>query len=182
MIALQVDTRQLAKLQKALANIKNGVPRALAPAINRALDKGRTTVKREIRKEYLIKAGDIPIAVQGASQGNLNGQIVVASGMLPLDRFQVRPRGVARRPVGGLYAQVKKGSGGNISDAFNIPGKVAFRRRGSSRLPIKRLYTIGAAIMASQPNVGPEVNKQMALTLARRIDHELKRVLASAGK
>jgi hypothetical protein len=181
MVAMDIGAKDIARLHRVLDHIKNGVPKVLAPAINRALAKGRTTVKREIRKDYTIKAKDIPIAVRRASYGSLNGEIKIQQGMLGLDKFNVRPRGVQhgkkRRPI---FAQVKKGGGGIIQSAFYIPQGGPYSRIGPSRFPILKLATIGAAIMASQPNVGPQVNKDMGDTLAKRIDHEMKRVLAGA--
>jgi len=46
-VALHIDTRELKNLHRALDGIVQGVPKALAPAINRALATGRTTVKRD---------------------------------------------------------------------------------------------------------------------------------------
>ena len=176
---LTIDARQLRRLERTLGHIKNGVPRAVAPAINRALDKGRTTVKREIRKEYLIKYGDIPIKVQRANSASLNGAVVIRDGMLPLNKFKVSPRGVTKRRT-LIRAQVKRhGGGGILRHAFNTtlgyPGP--YERMGDARLPIRKLLTIGAPIMASQPTVGPEVNRQMGDTLAKRLDHEMLRIL-----
>jgi hypothetical protein len=181
-VAITIDTHQMAKMVSTLGHIKDGVPKAMAPAINRALASGRTVVKREIRKEYTIKAKDIPVAVHNASRGSLSGEVSISQGMLGLDKFNVRPRGVQhgkkRKP---LFVQVKKGGGGTIPHAFFIPQGGPYSRIGPSRFPILKLATIGAAIMASQPHVGPEVNRVMGETLAKRMDHEMGRVLASAG-
>jgi hypothetical protein len=183
MVALTLDAKQVAKMQKTVGKIKDGVPRVLAAAINRALDKGKATVKREIRKVYLIKAKDIPIAVERANFTTKKGHIILRQGMLPLSMFPFTPknptRGKRRRE---LHARVKRGGGGVIRSgfvaAFETSHTGPYKRRGKARLPIAQLWTIGAPIMASQPNVGPEVNKQMGDTLGKRIDHEIKRVLA----
>jgi hypothetical protein len=181
-VAITIHSSQLAKLQRTLGDIKNGVPKALAPAINRALASGKTVVKREIRKEYAIKAKDIPATVYRASYNRLSGQIRIDQGMLHLDKFKVRPTGVARKNKRGIFALVKRGGGGWIKSAFNIPSGGPYARIGPERHPIFKLATISAAIMATQPAVGPEVNKKMGDTLAKRIDHEMNRVLASAGR
>jgi hypothetical protein len=172
----------MAKLQRALGNIKDGVPKALAPAINRALASGQTTVKREIRKEYLIKAKDIPTKVHRATRQTLSGQIRIDQGMLDISKFVYRPKAVQRRKnKKPLFVQVKKGGGGIVARGF-VAGTGPFQRRSAApRLPIRRILTIGASIMATQPNVGPAVNKTMGDTLAKRIDHEIGRVMASAG-
>lgn len=180
MVNLTVDASQLRKLVRALGHIKDGVPKALVPAINRALDRGKTTVHREIRKVYLIKQKDIPMVVKGANAGNLTGKIIIESGMLPLDKFKVAPRGFRKRK-GPIFAQVKVGGGGTMPGAFYIPTGGPFIRPGSDRYPIEKLHTIGAPIMASQPSVGPAANKAMGDSLDKEIDRNIKRVLASAG-
>jgi hypothetical protein len=181
MVAVQIDARQLAKLQRVLGHIKDGVPRALAPAINRALSSGKTVVKREIRAHYLIKAKDIPIAIDRANRATLSGQIVIRQGMLDLSLFP-HSGGFKGRM---LVAHVKKGGRGPILTGFQAgmaTGHIGlYQRRGDARLPIKKLVTVGAPIMASQSSVGPAVNLKMGETLAKRIDHEMQRVLNSAG-
>jgi hypothetical protein len=184
MVALTIDTRQLQKLQRALGHIKNGVPRALAPAINQALNKGRTEVKREIRKEYIIKAKDIPIRISGANRTRLGGSIIIEQGMLDLNKLRVTPMAPVRRKGRHVFAQVRTGGGGVMPGAFVIAAGSyvgPFVRRGPANLPIRKLITISAAIMASQPTVGPAVNKAMGDTLDKRIDSQIKRVLGSAG-
>jgi|SRR5215471_3196678 len=182
MVIVNIDSSQLVKLTRAVAHIERGVPRVLVPAINRALSSGRTTVKREIRKHYLIKPSDIPMKVRQANSTTLGGAIELRQGMMDLGKFKVSPRSrTKRRRV--IRAQVKVGGGGLLPHAFNTPLAYPgpFERVGKSRLPIRKLITIGAPIMASQPSVGPAVNKAMGDTLAKRIDHEIKRVLASAA-
>jgi hypothetical protein len=181
MVALSINAAQLAKLEKALAHIKNGVPKALSPSINRALNKGRTEIRREIRKQYLIKQKDIPIRVVGSTQSTLGGAIIIQQGMIDLAKFRITPHGFQRgRTKKPIHAQVRVGGGGTIGRAFWLPPDV-YARKGAARLPIKKLLTISAAIMASQPAVGPAANKAMGDTLDKEIDRNIKRVMASAG-
>lgn len=183
MVALQIDARQMAKLVRAAENIKKGVPRVLAPAINRALSAGQTAIKREIRKEYLIKAKDIPTHLHRANFSSLAGEIRIEQGMLDITKFKYLPRAVQKRKnKKPLFAQVKKSGGGIVARGF-VSGEGPFQRRSfAPRLPIRKILVIGAPIMATQPKVGPAANKAMGETLAKRIDHEMKRVLASAGE
>ena len=177
MVAVDIDTRDLLKARRAVGHIKNGVPRVIVPAVNRSLAKGQTEVRRGIRNVYLIKQKDIPTKITRATYGSIKGQVLIQQGMLPLDKFRYTG-GTGRKQ---LFAQVKKGGGGYIPRGFVYPGRGPYRRTETSRLPIHRLFTIGAPIMASQPSVGPAVNKAMGEMLATRLDHEIKRVLASAG-
>jgi hypothetical protein len=177
MLVLNVHSDQIEKLTSSLFGIEKGVQKVMAPAINRALAKGRTTVKREIRKEYVIRAKDIPVAVTRASgTTDPHGQVMVRDGMLDLVKFKTKG-GTRGRPV---FAQVRKSGGRIIPGGFRAI-KQLFIRRGRPRLPINKLLTIGAPIMASQPAVGPAVIKEMGDTLDKRIDHELKRVMTQAG-
>lgn len=180
-VAMTIDTGQMRKLERALGHIKGAMPKAFAPAINRALAKGQTTIKREIRKDYLIKAKDIPTAVHRATFSSMKGHILIRQGMLDASKFRYTPkfRGPRNRP---LFVQVKKGGGGIIKRGFVTGAGAPFQRRSTApRLPIRKILVIGAPIMATQPNVGPAVNKAMGDTFAMRLDHEIKRVLASAG-
>jgi hypothetical protein len=181
MIAIQVNARDLRKLHVCLDDIKNGVPRALTPAINTALNKGRAELKREIRKEYTIKAKDIPIALHRASYNHLAGDFRIDQGMLPISKFELHPRGFTkhRKPI---LARVKKGKGGYLKHAFYIPRGGPWKRLGPERYPIVPVVTISAAIMASQPAVESVVNNAMEVTLGKRIDHEIDRIMATAGK
>jgi hypothetical protein len=183
MVDIQIDAAQMTRLIRSVGHIRDGVKKVLAPAINRALDKGRTEVRREIRKEYLIKQKDIPIAMKRANYSRLSGEVRVQSGMLNLGIFPVRPKGVQRRKNKRLiHARVKRSGGGaTLRHAFFIPSGGPYSRIGPSRHPIFMLKTIGAAIMASQPAVGPAASKGMGDTLAKRIDHEIERVMARAG-
>jgi len=141
-------------------------------------------IKQEIRKEYIIKAKDIPISLHRANYATLSGDLKVKDSMLELNKFRYLPkfarRGRMRRQ---LFAQVQVGRGSTISRGFvTNSGAGPYMRRGDARLPIKKLLAIGAPIMASQPKVGPAASKRMGDTLAKRIDHEIKRVLSTAER
>ena len=179
---MKIDTRQLRKLERAMRDIKNGVPRVMAPAINRALAKGNTVVKREIRKDYLIKAKDIPTKVHRATFSTLKGHIRIQQGMLDASKFRYTPKFRSKRNK-PLFVQVKThGSGGVIKRGFVTGAGAPYQRRSAApRLPIRKILVIGAPIMATQPGVGPAVNKAMGDTFAMRLDHEINRVMASAG-
>ena len=186
MVEIKIDARQIKQLEKVVAKIKDGVPKVLAPAINRTLTSGRAAVKREIRKMYLIKAKDIPVRVNRATRQTLGGSLVIKQGMQGLAKFKVSPPGVQRRKNKRiLHVTVKRGGGRDLPHAFVAPTANyvgPFERVGNSRLPIRRLVAIGASIMASQPTVAPAVQKAMTETLRKRVDHEIARLMADAGR
>ena len=185
MVEIELDATAIKKLTKALSGVRNGVPRALAPAINRTLNHGRTVIKREIRKDYTIKTKDIPTDVHYANREHLGGSIVIRSGMLDLMKFKVAPRTPPKHPR-MVRAEVRVGKGGNIPHAFiaKMPNAYigVFTRVGRERLPIKRRMAIGAPIMASQPHVREAAGREMQATLIKRINYEVNRLLSRVEK
>jgi hypothetical protein len=184
---LTIDTKQLQQVMRATRNIRDGAKKVLAPAINRALASGQTTVRREIRKIYVIKQKDIPTKLHRARYASLNGTLAITDGMLGVDKFYFKPlfpqaAGSGKRKK-QLFVRIKKGGGGFVARGFPTNKfKAPYQRRSAApRLPIRKLLAIGAPIMASQPAVGPAAITVMGDTLAKRIDHELKRVLAGVG-
>jgi hypothetical protein len=186
MVGLTIDTKQMQRLERAIGHIQGGVPKAVAGAINRTLNKGRTEAKREIRKIYEIKAKDIAIRVRGASAARQKGEIRIEGGMKKLIEFKVRPKTLARK--GGrrriITATVRRGKGGAIPRGFIAKmssGHIGvFTRAGKERLPIGERLSIGSPIMATQPTVGPAVNKAMGDSLAKHMDQQINRVLKGA--
>ena len=123
-VALNIDTREMKKLHRALDHIRDGVPKAVVPAVNRALSSGQTTIKREIRKIYLIKAKDIPTKLHRARYASPVGHIRIDQGMLGVDKFRYKPRAVQRRKnKRPLFVQIKRSGGGVVARSFVTSGK-----------------------------------------------------------
>ena len=187
MVSLTITGDQMKRLQKAMSQIKDGVPKALAGAINRTLNKGKTEVKRAIRQHYLIKAKDIPAKVRGVNPTRLyNGQLFIRDTMVDLNKFRVRPKGVQRRKNKKmLFVQVKTTGGKLMPHAFvaGMPsGYIGpFERRGTERLPIDKLVAIASAIMASQKDVMSTVQKAMDETLDVAVGQQINRYMAKVN-
>jgi len=186
MITVVIDYKPLMKFLRPLEDIRKGVPRVLVPTINRSLAAGVTAIKREVRKNYEIKYKDIPVKKESASYENLEGKLIVADKMMELGKFFISPRKMQRGPTRRkLFARVKVGKGGQLATGFmtdGLPYAGPWRRVGRARLPIRKMLTISAPIMASQPSVEPVVVKVMGDTFAKRLEHEIERVLSQAGK
>lgn len=182
MIDLQIDTNDLRKIEKTYRHIKDAMPRVLSPTINRTLNKGRTEVRREIRKDYVIKQKDIPVRVKGASRARLNGELIITSTMLPLAMFKIMPAGVQHRKRKQIIrAMVRAGHGGSLPHAFVaiMPSghRGVFERVGKERLPIRELLAIGAAVMAKQPRIMQAVTKAMSATFQNELHRNAQRIL-----
>lgn len=175
MIQIKLDTTALERHQRALSKIEGGTEKAGARALRRSMEQGRTALGREVRRVYLIKQSDFYSTLTLRTKGMVGEISSKYSGMLRLDDFKVRP-GTRTRPAWG---QVKKGGGGTLGRAFVFGGRT-FARKTQARLPIERLQSISGPIMASQPGVAEPAREKMAESFEKRLDHEIKRLLATA--
>lgn len=95
MINIGIDAKQFAKAQKLLEKFPQQVNIAAAVSINRTI----TTVKKEtsvsIRKNYVIKAGDIKKSMthKRADRNTLHGLIETVGSTLPLTKFRISRAG-----------------------------------------------------------------------------------------
>lgn len=180
--------RDLSKLQ---ANIRQ---RAVARAMNRTAEQGRTQMVREIGQEFALKAGDIRtnIAVRKAREGafgvNLTA-VIEAYGSRRGRGFNVTRFRVGRGRVqakGKKRPQLKfkiRRQGGikQIPGAFvlNKPGNPVVRRVGKARLPIKGVTTIGIPQMFNTRRINQRVVKfieqKFPEVLRREVDYYVGR-------
>ena len=124
MINIGIDAKQFANAQKLLEKFPEQVNIAAAVSINRTL----TTVKKEtsvaIRKNYVIKAGDIKSSMthKRADRRTLRGLINTVGRPLPLTKFRVS----------------RAGQGTNFNKIGNVVDNMSSdNRRRKKRNPIK---------------------------------------------
>lgn len=129
------------KAKQLLANVKGGVPKAIAGAINDTLKTSKSELSRRIRDRVNIKKKDIDkhISVDRANPGRLQGKLHLSeSARLGLKYF-----GATQNKRGVKYRIEKGGARKTIEGAFGpkIPrlGGQVFRRIGKKRLPIIKL-------------------------------------------
>lgn len=165
--------------------------KAIAPALNKTIAKGRAEMTRAITTEFAIKAGDVRprLNVRKASTKGNRLQATLqafASGRkgrsLNLIRFLERKVSLAearRRGKSGTLKQLRfqiKKSGGmqQISGAFiGNQGRTVFVRDSDSRLPIKALSTIDVPQMFNTRRINRRVvdrlNKEFAVEFQRSL-------------
>lgn len=140
-VAINIRTEKLEELKKALAGIKNGVPKAIASAINDTTKTMKTRVSRDVRERVNIKKRDIdpfilrkPLATPAKQTGVLTVQ---SQRRLGLHYF-----GARQTAKGITYKIDKKGGRSLLPGAFGFPkGKGNFRwvaiRKGKKRHPVR---------------------------------------------
>lgn len=174
-------TTNFPEVIKALDRLhRDLVDKAMATAINRTLERGRSEAVRQVRDRYNIKAGDVRQVLRIRRASSKAGAVVL-EGVLYGDS---RTRSVnvikfgARelRKQKGTSVRIKRaGSKRIIRGAFIAnAGRTVFRRKGKARLPIEPVQTIGPVQMFG----AREVLGATAARMDRQFEVEFQRAAA----
>jgi len=176
MIRLQIDDKDLARVQKALVETPKKVQRAAYFATRRTVTRVRTKLSVNTRKRYTAAAAAVKEAmrVQKPSMGNLRAAVVVTGKQLPLRSFRIRDN--TERPV---RVQIKRGGGskpvrGLFVRRFPKGYEGPMHRRQAARYPLATPGGPSVPQMVEKPEVFDEVEKAAEDFLARRFHHELQ--------
>jgi hypothetical protein len=150
MIGIEIDAKQLKRLREATGRAKKNFSKELAAAINATAKKTRLNIGRDIRKTVNLKKDitekQIKLAVTATAETPRAVVSLSKSNRLGLQHFGGRQdkRGVS-------YKVAKQGGRKRVTGAFMgpKPGQLApklyggvFKRAGSTRLPIVKLYGV----------------------------------------
>jgi hypothetical protein len=180
---IELSIEHMERLEQALQETPEKIPRAAARAINRAAYTARTEAGRKVREIYRIKHSDVikTIRIYGADERDLSATVISRGHTIPLYRFKVTPRSVQPKRKKPIYASVKKGQGGPIKSAFVARMKNGyigvFKRVGKLRLPIEGLYGPSVPQMIGSNNVSRWVEEKALETLDKRIEHEIEQAV-----
>ena len=133
---------------------------ATRSTINKLLKKANTEASKAVRKVYNIKAKDLKkyTYLYKATNNKLKAEIRIYKNRLPLELFQPRSRRKAIEAKSNRWqkrkikrnvvsVKIRKTSGRkDIKGAFIYKGKI-FKRIRKGRFPIRRLFTVGPALM-----------------------------------
>lgn len=182
MININIEAKELKRIEDMLITIPNGMERAMSSAINRTLTSTRASAVRRVRSQYDVRAGDIrgSMHISRSNIKNISGSIISKGGTLPLIDFKVNPKKPNPRRRKPVFASVKK-SGGAIEGAFvaKMPnGHIGvYERAGISRYPIKQLYGPSAPQMLGNKNILDGLSEEAEETMLQRLSHETVRLL-----
>lgn len=161
------------RANKILANVPGGVNKAIVSASKRAGDQGKTKAGNFAAAKYTVSKGTFMSNVSVNLQISDGFTLTFRGGVIPLKRFMARDQ----RP-NGVYASVKRGSGGRLSHAFTGPGAHFYERVGKSRLPIEKKFGPSAAHMMQNDEVIEQMDKVITETFEKRMEVEINRILA----
>lgn len=179
---ISVDEKRIKEIQQQLGGIQNKAPNAISRAMNRAVTATATSVSKEIRKRYHVKAGDVKSATtrSRSSASSLSASVRLSGGPIGLDKFKVSPKTVNPNRKSQLKISVRKDKGaGRVAGAFNasINGLKVMKRVGKKRLPIDRLFGPAIPQMAKNEEVSSAAGRRGGVVFEERLRHEIGRLL-----
>ncbi|NLU09439.1 MAG: hypothetical protein GXW90_00565 [Tepidanaerobacter acetatoxydans] len=188
MIEIKIDTKEAERIADMLTSIPDGMEKATASAINRALSMTKTAASRKVRERYNVKAKYVKdsISIRRAGKSNLIGTMISRGTPIRLINFKVnpsRPNPKRRKPI---TVSVKKSGGGALKGAFvaemSNESVGVFERVGLSRLPIQQLYGPSAPQMIGEDTIISELEEEASEIVIERLSHEAVRLLGRYKK
>ncbi|MEK3996682.1 phage tail protein [Psychrobacillus sp. FSL K6-2365] len=179
-----INENQVNEIQNRLGQFKKKTPNVVASALNRGMSNMQANIKREVRKEYHIKAGDIDVTLQKnrANKGNLSASVASIGGVIPLDKFKVSPKSINPKRKSTISVAVRKDGTKKFKGAFmtDINGPKLFIRVKKTRLPIERLFGPSIPQMIGREDIVQRIQLEGQETFDRRLDYEIDRILGRA--
>lgn len=183
---IEITIEHMERLEEALADIPEKIPRVAARAINRAAETVKTEMTREARKRYYVKYEDVQdtIKIYKANEIDLAATIVSKGKRRELISFRVRPNvPMHKNPPKVLRVAVKKEGGlkdyplGFVARGTSTGKLHVLRRVSKKRYPIHIKYGPSVPQMIGNEEVIKVVEEKAQETLEKRIDHEINRAL-----
>lgn len=182
---IRMDRAALREIERDLAHINNGAPKALSRAINHTLGVTRTEASKEIRSQVKLKAGYVrgKLKIQKANVSKPSGAISTPARGTLLTRYPHRKYkrgqiGVQVKPSGGK----KKMPGAFFIRFANGVQAVAIRTRSGPGLGrsegIKVLY--GPSVSQVFTDVKDDLQAPSGNRLMQRLAIEADRLLERA--
>ncbi|QHJ79162.1 MAG: hypothetical protein [Caudoviricetes sp.] len=156
---------------------------AASRAINRASQSSRTQATKEVRKDYIIKAGRVnSIAkVRRSNSSNLEAEVNWSGEMIPLHEFRVKPKkqnnSKRRRPQ--VQAQISKKSGyATYKGTYIGSSGFVWKRKTVKRLPVRAILGPAVAHLLNADAVKQRIMDRAEEILDKRLEHEINRMLS----
>lgn len=185
-LVVQYEVRGVEDVDRRIFNIKNGVAKATAGAINDLLKSARTDLAKSVRDQVKVTYGSVlsRIKIRKASEGDLSGSVSLREkSRIGLVSFGAKRIGSAKKPRGIRYQISKTGGKQTITDAFIGKASTgsqlrAYRRRGKSRLPLIDLKGPSLNAVVNKNQIDEAVKKTIGSKLPDRIASRIKLLIA----
>ncbi len=175
MISIQINERDIARVEKTLAGMPKVAGRVLSRSLNKTLAGIKTDASAEIRKELNVKKEtvDSTFSLQKATVSRLSASIESTGRPLPLSKFlgtKQTKKGVSVRIKKGRSRKVIKGTFMATMSSGHVG---VFWRVGKERLPISQRFSSRVPDVFSNEAVINAVMKKAGERLHKNINHEL---------
>lgn len=194
MIGIEIKADQLTRLREATGEAKKSFTKELAGAINAVSKKTKLQIGRDIRSTVAMKKDESekPLSIRAkATEQNLTAIVTLKK----TKRLGLRHFGARQDKRGVSYKIGKKGGRSRVDGAFQgpKPGVMrmkwrgnAFKRVGTSRLPIVQLKGVSAyGAYAKNELAGPQVTaieSELTKQMERRINLNVLRANGLVSK
>lgn len=186
---IDITVEKLAEVQSKLKETPERVNLVLARAINRATTAFKTSVSKDVRERYNVKANVVkasfgppikatsrnPIATIKSTGKRIN--LENFDGLTPKILFPGNSDYRVKILKSGGLKKVPGFAAGQKNDKWGL-----FRRTGDKRMPIQRLTGPDVPEMIGNKEVMDQLEKDAQATLVKRIDAELNYELNVRGK
>lgn len=187
-LVVDIAEDSLDKATRLLAGISDGVYKAVGSALSRAAAAGKTAAKQPVTKEYSISQSEFLVRTKSInhfvreSSGGISVVFGFRGNVIPLMKFNTCVNG-----SGQVVTQVKRsGSAATLDRAFSAQmgrHRGVYERIGPSRFPVRELYGPATPqMMYANEDVTDEIERKVADTYEKRIDHEILRILNGWGR
>lgn len=175
MITISYDEKSLNRAKTMMILAPQEVHKAASTSVNRTLTHVKSTMSKEARARYLVKASEVKksLKTKRASSGSLSGEIDSAGRPIGITAFRmsVRKRGPVKvkilrqgslKPVKGLFVN-------HFPSGYTGP----MYRKQRSRYPLSSFAGPSVPQMIGNKNVLPKWEKDAEAFLNRQFLHEV---------
>lgn len=179
---ITVDASALDRAVIMLSGIPKAVDKAQKSAIKKTITGVRRFAAQKVKEDYTIQGKYVTRTLSTRFEGG-TGVLKSRGGVNDLRYFKTNPKRVTkRRPKNGVFAQVRRDSGGaQLRHAFIAgmgSGHVGvFEREGKSRFPIRKITGPSTPSMLSNPKVTEAIAGRMQERLEVNVEHEINAFL-----
>lgn len=198
-LTLDFDQERMRTIEQIfrLAGRKEEYAKAQKSAANRAAMAAKTVFKQQIRARYTVKAGKLKAEISDeveATTSSPTAVIALRGPMSPVTEFKVSPKapktdkGKTVPPnteirVGNQaqwpHAFIAKMPSGHIGLFSRDPNRQMEDKKGrKKREALKQRFSLSSVHMAQGEEIQEAVTKRAQEILAKRMEHELERMLS----
>lgn len=184
-IAVGIDESLYKRARDALRHLPKAAEKAVARAINRALEGARTDAVGKICAEYFVRPIDVrkTLHIVRAKPDRPEARLLSSGGAIPLMKFRVSPKKPPRQKGKksgerkGVVAGVKFGTA--VPFPYSFVAKVGsghvgvFSRVGSASLPIRQKYGPSIPQMLGNETVLKYIEERAKERLEKELRHQI---------